>query len=563
VGFLSRLFGRGEPLASATETVTPPPSTEELIFSAPVTLWRNYPVDGISPRKLRRIMRDADQGVVFEWMELLDDVATDSHVSSCLRTRKLAVAGAKWSVEPAELPEDAPEETKALAKKVADDASAFMKRIPHLRQLLLDLMDAHFRGFACSQPLWNPVTIDGRPRYDVTRHVAIESRFFRFDTATLEPLIMTAARPDGEPLPTGIIFHTVRDKPGIVVRGGTARSIVKPWLYKGLNLIDCASYLERFGHPLVVTKYKPNIREGSTEYEAAKRAARALIADMCAMIPDGTDIQLLSDLTKADNIDRVYLAFMRFCDEQISKAELGGAQAIDAGPGGLGHGQEQKGQGEVRQDIRELDACQLEERIDCDLLRPFVAYHYGADLLHLAPHFCLDVSLPADAVKEATAQKTRADTLAVLQKMGKKITAEQVEREFELDEVEGEDEILAAPTPPPAPTPGRNPPGTPPNADPADDAPDGANLTGADGAAGGQDYVDRLRASARARAADTLSPDLAAVLAEIAAASDADDLRSRLVARFGAMDPTALADVVRKSRILAELSGRLAVLQDA
>lgn len=557
MGLWSRLLGRREALtvAPTANEVPSRPTTEEIIFSAPISMWRNYPATDMSPRKMRRIMREADQGTTFEWMELLDDVAEEAHVSSCLRTRKLAVAGAKWKVEAAEVPEGDP--NVELAQAIADDASRFVKRIPLLRQLFLDLMDAHYRGFACSQPLWSPVTLDGRPRYDITRHKAVESRFFRFDQ-NLVPLIMTEAHPEGEPLPPGVIFHVVSDKPGIISRGGTGRSIVKPWLYKGLNLIDCAGYLERFGHPPVVLKYGPGIVEGSPEFESVKNAARALMVDMVAMIPDSAKIELLNDLNKADNIDRVYLAFIRFCDEQISKAELGGAQAIDAGPSGIGHGQEQSQQGEVRQDIRELDAYQLEEIFQSTVLRAFTLYHYGADKLHLTPRLCLDVAQPEDAVKAAQAQKTRADTLAVLQKMGKKLSSAQIDREFELEVPEPGDE-LEAPKPPPVmppPMPGKEQPGTDPEA--IDQA-----AASAAGATGGQDYVDRLRVAARARAADALTPDLAALLAVIAASTDADDLRERLTKAFGAMDPTALADVVRKSRILAELSGRLAVLQDA
>jgi phage gp29-like protein len=556
MGLFAKLFGKDGGGKADAPAAAPP--LEEIIFAAGQSLWRVYPSDGISPSKLKRILRDADVGQTFEFMELLDDVSADAQVSTALSTRKLAVAGANWNMDAADDPERAD-----LARAISDDAEAFVKRIGECRQLFVDLMDAHYRGFAANQPLWEPAIINGKPRFEIPRHKALESRFFRFDT-DLNPLIMTERNLGGEPLPPGVLFHTSRDKPGPIVRGGTGRSIVKPWLYKGLNLVDCASYLERFGHPLVVAKYKQSIREGSAEYEAAKRAARALIADMVAMVPENASLELLGDLNKADNIDRVYLAFIKFCDEQINKAEGLGAQTMDAGPGGMGHGQEQKGQGDVRQDLKQLDAVRLEDTLQCGLLKPFVLYHYGPEAVSLTPRLCFDVDRPEDQVAKTTAQKNRADTFVVLRNGGAKITMAQVNREFDIDEAEGDEPLFEAPKVPTIPPPGV-PLGTAapaPGAPPPSQAARASLSAHASGAAAGQDYVDRLRADVQARAADAISVDLAAVLEEIAAAKDPDDLRARLTARFAAMDPSALAEVTRKARILAELAGRKAVLDD-
>src|SRR5689334_6775715 len=51
-------FGRGGAALKKTEEASPPakpPTVEELILSAPRSLWRVYPADGISPQKLKRI----------------------------------------------------------------------------------------------------------------------------------------------------------------------------------------------------------------------------------------------------------------------------------------------------------------------------------------------------------------------------------------------------------------------------------------------------------------------------------------------------------------------------
>lgn len=73
-------------------------------------------------------------------------------------------------------------------------------------------------------------------------------------------------------------------------------------------------------------------------------------------------------------------------------------------------------------------------------------------------------------------------------------------------------------------------------------------------------YQDRLAARAAERARGVMSPDLAAVMAEVRAASSYEDLRTRLVKRFRGMKPGALAKLVERARIMAQLAGRGDVL---
>lgn len=74
-------------------------------------------------------------------------------------------------------------------------------------------------------------------------------------------------------------------------------------------------------------------------------------------------------------------------------------------------------------------------------------------------------------------------------------------------------------------------------------------------------YQNRLIAKAKARAASALEPDLATLREEIAASKSPDDLKKRLIQRFKEMDPTSLAKIVERTRIMAHLEGRHHVLK--
>ena len=63
--------------------------------------YSTYPSNGLTPRRLARIFRAADGGDVFEQMELFEEMEEkDTHLFSQLQTRKLAVTGLDWEVQP-------------------------------------------------------------------------------------------------------------------------------------------------------------------------------------------------------------------------------------------------------------------------------------------------------------------------------------------------------------------------------------------------------------------------------------------------------------------------------
>lgn len=404
------------------------PPNEPSLIDPVRNLFRLYPSDTISAVRYKSILRNADAGYTTEFMELLDDVATDAHVASCLRTRKLAVAKGHRHVKPASL--------SAADRKIADQAQMFVESIPDWRQLSIDVLDAVYRGWSCNRPIWGAKD----KAWWIVGHEPIESRFFRFHYG-VEPLIDLLNAPP-VPVPPGYLFHVHRDKPGPIVRGGLGRSVAKLWLYKSFALIDTASYLERFGHPHIQVNLPAGYKEGSPELERAKAAARSLVTDQVGLVPPNVTMTILETISKAATVRDVYLAFMEWCDRGISKAVLGHASAVEAGTSRLGGSGDAENASDMQQDLVELDAAQFGETLTTQLIGPWTRYHHGPNAR--VPRLEIDVSLPENQLEKHQAQKVRADTIAVLMSpaIGLKVSKQQIQDEFELEEPESEDDEL-------------------------------------------------------------------------------------------------------------------------
>lgn len=417
-----------------------PPAESPGLISPIQNLFRSYPEDTITPARLKLILKNADTGDTSDLMELLDVAAADYKVGSVLRTRKLSVASAPWSVMPGEAESEA-------AQAIADEAKAFFETFVDFAQMKMDLLDAHYRGFAAGRLVREMV---GGTETAI-RWEPIESRFFRFHEA-VAPMVVTEDEPQGVPLPPEYIYHVVRDKPGPVVRGGTGRSVVRMWLYKGYFMIDMASYIEKYGQPHVQVTIPAHYVEGSVELERAKSAARSLIADHIGLVPDGVVLGLLETIKQTSTVKDTYIAAIQFCDEAIAMAELGHTlSSAGSSVGGLGHGGEAKQAGDVKQEIKEYDARALDDCINRQILWPRHRRMHGDKVP--PPRFCTDVCEPEDEVAEATALKTRAETIAILQKAGLAVSELQIREEFELKKPAGAGDTLEAVKPPEPVTP--------------------------------------------------------------------------------------------------------------
>jgi phage gp29-like protein len=473
MGFWSRLFGAPSAAVVADQralaAAAPSSSTAQPERYSPIEqpgsqLWRSYPEESITPERWRSIQKNADLGYTWELMELYDAVASDYHVAAQLRTRKLAVAGAPVTFEPAD--------DSDLAQRVAEETDKAWNKIPNRSQLVVDMMDDFFRGFSCVRPIWDSVN----GQWLIVSHDAVESRYFRFENAITPMITRYPGGEEGVPVPDGYFYSEFRDKAGPAVRAGVGRSVARLWIYKGYGLVDAASFVERFGSPHAQVKTDRMLQPGDPLIQQIKDAARSIIADQVGVLPAGCTLELVDVLTKGGTTKDVYLAWAHFLEMGQSKAIVGQVLTADAGPGGIGHGGAAEEQGDVRQDLKEADAERTGQTVDCGFSRPFALYHFGPNAPAARCRF--DVAKPEDRVAATLAEKQRAETINILRSAGLRILAKQQYSDFQLTEPKGitDDTELPPPAAPPqatdvgdpaggVPAPGgKKPNGTPKNA---------------------------------------------------------------------------------------------------
>lgn len=78
----------------------------------------------------------------------------------------------------------------------------------------------------------------------------------------------------------------------------------------------------------------------------------------------------------------------------------------------------------------------------------------------------------------------------------------------------------------------------------------------------GAEFVAAVAQKAREAAAEAMGRDVAKVRELIEGATDPDALRAALTAHYAEMDPADLAELTRRALLLAELAGRLAVVEE-
>lgn len=168
--------------------------------------YSDYPSRGLNPVKLASILRDADEGNVRSQMELFEEMEEkDAHLFSQMQTRKLAVTGLDWEVQPFS-PDD--EQDKAIAEWIKDQ----LLGIENLDDILTDLLDAIGKGVSIMEIIWG-VDSDGFNVIEDIRYV--HQKKLVWDWETDDMLVCTEQFPNGIHLPKNkFVVHRYKAKSG-------------------------------------------------------------------------------------------------------------------------------------------------------------------------------------------------------------------------------------------------------------------------------------------------------------------------------------------------------------
>lgn len=374
-----------------------------------------HPSAGLTPDKLTAILRQAEFGDPFLYLELAEEMEEkDLHYLAVLGTRKETVAGLRLAVRPASA-----DSADIRAAEMAKDL--LLGGTLNLADSLFDILDAIGKGFSAIEIIWDTSGREWAPARLAWR----DPRWFLFDWVSGEQLLVRSMSSEGQTIPltdprgelhlnrryprgatgnqatepTGhqpmtaplapfkFIVHFAKAKSGLPIRGGLARAAGWSYLFKNYILKDWVTFAEVFGQPLRLGKYGAGATDA--DKQALLHAVANIGTDAAAIIPDS----MLIEFTEARQTGSIEL-YERFCeylDRQVSKAVLGQTLTTDL-PRGAGSRAAAQVHDEVRRDILAADARRLGETLTRDLVRPLVDLNLGPQRLY--PR--LELTLPND-----------------------------------------------------------------------------------------------------------------------------------------------------------------------
>lgn len=393
--------------------------TREIAVAQINDKYSTYPSNGLTPVRLAHIFREADDGDVLRQMELFEEMEEkDSHLFSQLQTRKNAVTGLDFEINP--FSDD--EYDKDIAEFIKEQIAS----IENLDEVFMDLLDAIGKGIAISEIIWgfedgNTVVIDIKWRRQ--KNLIWDYK----DTMK----IITRDNPAGIEIPKNkFIIHKYKAKSGHPSRAGILRVIAWMYLFKNYDVKDWVSFCEVFGMPLRLGKY--NTSSSEEDKAALMQALIQIGTDAAGIIPEGTEIEF-KEAAKVSSLN-IYESLARYCDEQISKAILGQTLTSDSGGGSYA---QSKTHNEVRHDLTKADCRSLANTLRRDLIKPLVYFNFGED--KRIPYISFDCEEAGDSKENAEVYKT------LICDIGLKIPTAHMYKKFNIPKPEDNEEIVEPP----------------------------------------------------------------------------------------------------------------------
>ena len=251
-----------------------------------------HPSVGLTPERLSAILREAEFGDPFLYLELAEEMEEkDLHYLAVLNTRKQAVSQLDLEVQPASNDKADLRAAELVRAMLANDAL-------DLASAIIDMLDAIGKGFSATEIVWDSSNREWFPRRLRWR----DPRWFMFDWVSGEELLVRSLNNEGpsiavdgeaaargshfkgaglygalrgdigiQPmtaplLPYKFIVHIAKAKAGLPIRGGLARAAGWSYLFKNYVLKDWVTFAEVYGQPLRVGKYGAGATEQDKQH---------------------------------------------------------------------------------------------------------------------------------------------------------------------------------------------------------------------------------------------------------------------------------------------------------
>lgn len=353
---------------------------------------------GLSPRDVERILSAANYGDTADLCKLaaeLEDRNWD--IQHNMSTRRNALAGCEWTVEPGDDTPQAREIAEAFEDCLrntgeADDLDTF-------EDLLRNLMGAVIAPFAVSEIVW-------LPGGGIEGFKAVESRHFTLRDSEW-PRLVTVEEPSGMELPPYKFIVQRFRRGGDICKGGLIRTLAWLHVLQNFPIKDWSAYTERFGMPFIVARLDQNAWE--QEREVHKAMIRNFGPSGGGVFTKAAEIQLLQAAAGGENTYKLLVDYM---GDAITKVLLG-QLASSSEASGLSGGDAQS---EVRQDILSADARAVESAVRAQVAAPWTLFRWGSAAA--VPRLKINAEPPEDAKADAEVKQLRANAISLMAAAG-------------------------------------------------------------------------------------------------------------------------------------------------
>lgn len=286
----------------------PPPVAEEIASARNGRdITRGY-VDGLP------LLEPTDPVLRFRDQRTYDEILRDDQVKATLDQRRQAVVAREWVVEPGG---DRPIDISA-----ADDLRLQLTKIQWDRACERMLYGT-FYGFAAGECMWGHR--DGKVVLEDIR-VRRQRRFGFAPDGSLR--LLTTSQPTGESVPDRKfwVWNTGGESDDDPYGLGLAHWLYWPTLFKRGGVKFWMIFLEKFGQPTAVGKYRPNA--SAEEKRRLLEAVGAIQTDAGMILPETMLVELL-EAARSGTAD--YEVLCTRMDKAISKVVLGQTMTTDDG----------------------------------------------------------------------------------------------------------------------------------------------------------------------------------------------------------------------------------------
>ena len=347
----------------------------------------------LTPAKVDSILSAASQGNISEQSKLALELQEKNwDIGQAIETRRNAVLGVPWTVEPGD---DTPAAKKAAETlKAALDAAGgpvsyadTSDKLDSFANLCEDMLSAIIPGFAVSEIVW-------KAGGEIAGFKFLEQRNFMLGRRGELRLIVTN-EPDGVALPPRkFVVNQYRRRGSDIARSGLVRTLAWLHCFQRLPFADLLRFVERYGMPFAVAKVDQN--SWDNERNVLKSLIRNFGPDGGGVFTRAVEIELLQ---AANNTGDVYFKLLEYTRDAITKLILGQLASSDKSAGLSGG----DAQSQVRQDILAADCSVLGATLTADLAKPWNDFNSPAGtacpkiVFHCEP--AEDLKAMADTVK--------------------------------------------------------------------------------------------------------------------------------------------------------------------